>query len=84
MMEAMLLKREKINAKLPVGLEVIFDYCKSLWVQVAQPNTRRNFVVKFSYCPNNKFAENFLENLAREIDRAITQIIQKHLLETIV
>ena len=80
----MLWKRNKINAKLRADIEVIFDYYKSMWVQVAQPNTRRNFEVKFSYCPNKKFANNFLENLAREIDRAICQIIQKPLLETIV
>ena len=47
--------------------------CESMCVQFTHPKTKQKFVINLSYCPNKKFADEFFENLARGIGRAISQ-----------
>ena len=69
----MLLIPNTLNAKLRTDFEDMNGNCESMWVQFTYLKTRQKFMVNFSYCPNKKFADEFLENLARRIDRAVSQ-----------
>ena len=49
------------------------DNCESMWVQFTHLKTEQKFMINLSYCPNKKFDGEFLESLARRIDRAVSQ-----------
>ena len=69
----MLLIPKTVNAKLRTDFEDMNENCESMWVQFTQLKSRQKFRIDLSYCPNKKFADEFLENLARGIDRAVSQ-----------
>ena len=71
--DLMLLLPKTLNAKLRTDFEDMNEHCESMWVQFTHLKTRRKFMINLSYCPNKKFADEFLENLARGIDRAVSK-----------
>ena len=69
----MLLIPKTLNAKLRTDFEDLDGNRESMCVQFTHPKTTQKFVINLSYCPNKKFADEFFENLARRIGRAISQ-----------
>ena len=69
----MLLIPKTLNAKLRTDFEDMNENCESMCVQFTHLKTRQKFMINLSYCPNKKFADELLENLARGIDRTVSQ-----------
>ena len=69
----MLLIPKTLNAKLRTVFEDVNENCESMWVQFIHMKIRQKYMINLSYRPNKKFAGEFLENLARGIDRVVSQ-----------
>ena len=69
----LLIVPRKLNQKLRVDLAFKSTLFDTLWVEITCPKIKKVYLINISYNPKKPLYEEFLEQSARSIDRAITE-----------
>ena len=69
----MLIVLRKLNLMLRFDLAFKSTLFDTLWVEITCPKIKKNYLINISYNPKKLLYEEFLEQTARSIDRAITE-----------